>query len=88
MCDTQCQGRAYRPQSKKYIIILYYVKPARIRLHLAGHKLLSLSCSDGKLLVFDAHTGPGSIDEVINALLPMTAPLPMTVSPPSIEAPA
>ena len=31
---------------------------------------------------------PGSIDEVINALLPMTAPLPMTVSPPSIEAPA
>ena len=45
-------------QSKKYIIILYYVKPARIRLHLAGHKLLSLSCSDGKLLVFDAHTSP------------------------------
>ena len=26
--------------------------------------------------------------QVINALLPMTAPLPMTVSPPSIEAPA
>ena len=45
-------------QSKKYIIILYYVKPARICLHLAGHKLLSLSCSDGKLLVFDAHTSP------------------------------
>ena len=50
--------RAYLPQSKKYIIILYYVKPARIRLHLTGHKLLSLSCSDGKLLVFDAHTSP------------------------------
>ena len=58
-CATPgARGARTEPQSKKYIIILYYVKPARIRLHLAGHKLLSLSCSDGKLLVFDAHTSP------------------------------
>ena len=58
-CATPgARGARTEHQSKKYIIILYYVKPARIRLHLAGHKLLSLSCSDGKLLVFDAHTSP------------------------------
>ena len=56
-CATlSARGARTDLQSKKYIIILYYVKPARIRLHLAGHKLLSLSGSDGKLLVFDADT--------------------------------
>ena len=45
-------ARTNLSQKVYYNIILYYVKPTRIRLHLAGHKLLSLSCSDGKLLVF------------------------------------
>ena len=55
-CATPSVRGARTDLRKKYIKILYHIEPARISLHLAGHKLLSLSCSDGKLLVFDADT--------------------------------